>query len=124
MQEYRRFEKTLVSELYDIEAVNRGVLACKLLQFSNGSMYDEDGRDVWIHDEKLEALENIIEEANGAPVLVAYSFKFDLSCIRKVFKKAVVFGETDVRRTKERWNKGKIDLMLAHPNSIGHGQNV
>lgn len=124
MEEYRRFERTLVSELYDVEAVNRGVLACKLLQFANGSMYDENSRDAWIHDEKLEVLENIIDEANGAPVLVAYSFKFDLSRIRKTFKKAVVFGEGDPRRTKERWNNGEIDLMLAHPNSIGHGQNV
>jgi SNF2 family DNA or RNA helicase len=124
MEEYRRFEKTLVSELYDVEAVNRGVLHMKLLQFANGSMYREDGRDVWIHDEKLEALENIIDEANGAPVLVAYTFKFDLARIRKRYKKAVVFGEGDVRKTKERWNRGEIELLLAHPNSVGHGQNL
>lgn len=124
MEEYRRFERTLVSDLYDVEAVNRGVLHGKLLQFANGSMYQEGGRDVWVHDEKLEALENIIEEANGAPVLVAYSFKFDLDRIRRVFKKAVVFGEGDVRKTKERWNNGDIPILLAHPNSIGHGQNI
>ena len=124
MDEYRRFEKTLVSELYDVEAVNRGVLHMKLLQFANGSMYQEDGKDVWIHDEKLEALENIIDEANGAPVLVAYMFKFDLDRIRKRFKHAVVFGEGDVRKTKERWNRGEIQLLLAHPASVGHGQNL
>lgn len=124
MDEYRRFEESLVSEVYNVEAVNRGVLANKLLQFANGSMYREDGRHVWIHDEKLEALENIIDEANGAPVLVAYTFRFDLERIRRVFKRAVVFGEGDVRETKARWNRGEIDLLLAHPASVGHGQNL
>lgn len=124
IEEYHAFKKTLVSEAYDIEAVNRGVLAGKLLQFANGSMYDENGRDVWIHDKKLEALEEIIDEADGEPVLVAYNFKFDLARIRKKFKKAVVFGEGDVRKTKADWNAGKIDLLLAHPQSVGHGQNI
>ena len=87
-------------------------------------MYDEAGRDVWIHDKKLEALEEIIDEADGEPVLVAYNFKFDLARIRKKFKKAVVFGEGDVRKTKADWNAGKIDLLLAHPQSVGHGQNI
>ena len=124
MDEYRRFEKTLVSELYDVKAVNRGVLHMKLLQFANGSMYREDGTDVWVHDEKLEALENIIDEASGAPVLVAYMFKFDLARIRKRFRHAVAFGEGDVRRTKERWKRGEIELMLARPASVGHGHNL
>lgn len=124
MEEYHRFKATLVSEAYDIEAVNKGVLASKLLQFACGSMYDENGKDVWIHDRKLEALEEIIEEADGEPVLVAYNFKFDLARIRKKFKKAVVFGEGDVRKTKADWNAGKIDLLLAHPQSVGHGQNI
>lgn len=124
LDEYDRFEKTLVSEMYDIEAVNSGVLTGKLLQFANGSMYDGAGNDVWVHDEKLEALEEIIEEANGEPVLVAYSFRFDLTRIKRRFKKAVVFGEGDVRKTKAAWNRGEIDLMLAHPQSVGHGQNI
>lgn len=124
MAEYKRFEQSLFSERYDVEAVNRGVLHNKLLQFANGSLYRDVGQDVWIHDEKLEALEQIIEDANGAPVLVAYSFKFDLKRIRKAFRKAVVFGEGDIRKTKARWNNGEIDLMLAHPASIGHGQNI
>ena len=124
LDEYQRFKATLVSEAYDIEAVNKGVLASKLLQFACGSMYDENGKDVWVHDRKLDALEEIIEEADGEPVLVAYNFKFDLARIRKRFKKAVVFGEGDVRKTKADWNAGKIDLMLAHPQSVGHGQNI
>lgn len=124
MDEYLRFEETLLSQRYDVEAVNRGVLHNKLLQFANGSMYNEDRKEVWIHDEKLEALEQIVEDANGMPVLVAYSFKFDLARIKKAFPKAVVFGEGDVRRVKERWNNGEIDMLLAHPASVGHGQNI
>lgn len=124
MREYKRFAQTLYSEVYDIEAVNRAVLHNKLLQFANGSMYREDGADVWIHDEKLNHLEQIIEDANGSPVLVAYLFKFDLKRIRKRFPKAVVFGEGDVRKTKAAWNRGDIEIMLAHPASVGHGQNI
>jgi SNF2 family DNA or RNA helicase len=119
---YREFEKTLVSEVYDVEAVSKGVLTNKLLQFSNGSMYQEDGADVWIHDEKLEALENIVDEANGAPVIVAYSFKFDLDRIRSRFKKAVVLNEDST--AVARWNRGEIELLLAHPASAGHGLNL
>lgn len=124
MERYHDFKKTLVSEAYDIEAVNNGVLAGKLLQFANGSMYNEDREAVWIHDEKLFALEEIVEEADDEPVLVAYSFRFDLDRIRRRFKKAVVFGEGDVRKTKADWNAGRIPLMLAHPQSVGHGQNI
>lgn len=124
MAEYKRFKKTLVSEIYDVEAVNNAVLSNKLLQFANGSMYQEDGADVWVHDLKLDALSEIHEEASGTPLLVAYSFKFDLARIRKRFPKAVVLNEvTDVRATVKRWNAGEIDVLLAHPASAGHGIN-
>lgn len=125
MDEYKRFKKTLVSELYDVEAVNSGVLTNKLLQFANGSMYQEDGNDVFVHDLKLDALTNLHDEANGTPLLVAYSFRFDLARIRKRFPKAVVLNESkDVRKTKRLWNDGEIDMLLAHPLSAGHGLNI
>lgn len=125
MAEYKRFKRTLVSELYDVEAVNSAVLTNKLLQFANGSMYQENGDDIWIHDCKLDALENLHDEANGTPLLVAYSFRFDLARIRKRFPKAVVLNESkDVRRTKAMWNDGEIDILLAHPLSAGHGLNI
>lgn len=125
LAEYKKFERTLVSEMYDIEAVNSGVLSGKLMQFANGSMYNEEGRDVWIHDRKLDMLEEIIEEADGEPVLVGYTFKFDLARIQKRFPKAVVFGRGgDVRKQKAKWNAGETPLMLAHPASVGHGQNI
>jgi hypothetical protein len=124
LAEYRKFERTLVSEVYDVEAVSSGVLANKLLQFANGSMYQEDRNDVWIHDEKLEMLEAMVAEANGAPVLVAYSFKFDCERILKRYPKAVVFGRGNVRENARRWNAGEIDFLLGHPASMGHGQNL
>jgi SNF2 family DNA or RNA helicase len=125
MREYKRFKRTLVSEEYDVEAANAAVLSNKLLQFANGSMYQEDGNDVWVHDRKLDALAEIHEEADGKPLLVAYSFKFDLERIRKKFPKAIVLNEVpDVRQTVKDWNAGKIDMLLAHPASAGHGINA
>lgn len=124
LAEYKRFERNLFSSEYDVEAVNNGVLQGKLLQFANGSIYNEDGDDVWVHDRKVNLLEEIIDEANGESVLVAYSYKFDLTRILKRFPKAVVFGRGDIREQKAQWNKGKIPLMLGHAASIGHGQNI
>ena len=127
LKQYRQFEADLVSEAYDVEAVSKGVLSNKLLQFANGSMYrqkDSASRreTVHIHDKKLDALESIIAEEGNNPILVAYSFKFDLERIRKRFKHAVVFDE-DPNFVKN-WNAGKIKLALAHPASIGHGLNL
>lgn len=129
MKQYRDFEKTLVAESYDVEAVNSGVLANKLLQFANGSLYrpipgvfPPKNETLPVHDAKLAALESIVEEAAGQPVLIAYSFKFDLIRIRKRFPKAVVFDE-DPSFVKN-WNAGRIGIGLAHPASIGHGLNL
>lgn len=133
MREYKRFERTLVSDAYDVEAVSRGVLTNKLLQFANGSMYQETEFDeatgkkvrppaVPIHDAKLEPLDRIIEEAAGESVLVAYSFRFDLERIRKAFPSAVVFDEEP--NFIKLWNAKKIGIGLAHPASVGHGLNM
>lgn len=126
MRRYLKFEKTMVDQASEIEAVNRGVLTLKLLQFANGSMYDEDKKTIHIHDRKLEALDSIIEEAGGMPVLVAYTFEFDKARIKKKYgKRCVVWGEgMTVAECKRRWNKGEIEILLAHPASIGHGQNI
>lgn len=128
MKQYRSFERESAIWLRDgendpeiIKAVNNGVLTNKLLQFANGSLYREDGSDIKVHDAKIAALESIISEANGRPILCAYSFKFDKAAILKKFPKARVFGDTpnDMRD----WNAGKIDLLLTHPASAGHGLN-
>lgn len=128
LAEYRRFEKTLVSELYDVEAVSKGVLTNKLLQFANGAMYREDEdqfppirETVHIHDAKIAALESVMAEAAGSPVLCAYSFKFDLERILKRFPKAATI---ETPNWKKKWDAGQIPLLLAHPASIGHGLNL
>lgn len=126
MREYEKFERTLYSETYDVEAVSSGVLTNKLLQFANGSMYrnieGEKRKVVHIHDYKLDELERIYEEANGASILCAYGYEFDVDRIMKKFPKAVYEGED--RNFIKHWNSGKMKLGLVHPASLGHGTNI
>lgn len=122
MKAYREFEKTLVSLAYDVEAVNSGVLANKALQFANGHMYREDGSVVKVHGEKMAALIELIEQAGDEPVLLFYSFQFDLAEIREKFPHAVVLNEAE--NAVRDWNLGKIKLLVAHPASCAHGLNL
>lgn len=122
MAEYRKFERTLVSQMYDVSAHTQGVLVNKLLQFASGSMYREDETIVPVHDVKLRALENLVEEAGGAPLLVAYNFRFDLERILKKFPQAVFLG--DDSSAIKRWNEGKIRMLIGHPASMGAGLNL
>jgi SNF2 family DNA or RNA helicase len=134
LKEYKRFERSLYSETYDVLAVTSGALAQKLMQFANGSMYRSSENlnaageyvttkeTIWVHDEKLDALECIIDEAQGESVLVAYNFKFDLAALKKKYPKAVVLR--DDPNAVSNWNKGEIPLLLAHPASAGHGLNL
>lgn len=122
MTEYRRLQKKLVLEEYDVEAVSNGVLANKLLQLSNGSLYDKGALARPIHDRKLEELEAIYHNAAGAPLLVSYSYQFDKERIKRRFPHFRVFGDSpdDVAD----WNAGKIGVMLLHCASAGHGLNL
>lgn len=124
LAEYKRFCRTFVTEEYDVEAVNAGVLHNKKMQFANGSIYHEDGNDVWIHDAKIAALQRIVEETEGAPLLVFYSFEFDLGRLKKFFPKAVVLNEHDPRKIVKQWSNGEIPMLLAHRASAGHGLNL
>lgn len=124
LEAYRRFERSLVSEEFDVEAANKGVLHGKLLQFANGSMYQEDGNDIPIHDLKLEALRDLINRLAGDPLLVAYTYKFDVDRISKAFPKAVVLTPENAVGVKKRWNAGQISVLLAHRASAGHGLNL
>lgn len=91
----------------------------------NSSMFNSESDEVWIHDCKLDALENLHNEVGGTPMLVAYSFTFDKRRIQKKWPKAVVLNEVpDVMQTVRDWNAGKIDMLLAHRNSAGHGLNL
>ncbi len=124
---YTELEKDLIIELdgEDITATNAAVLTGKLLQIANGAIYSEDHEVVEIHEEKLNALLDIIEAANGKPVLVFYSFKHDLSRIMKTLKDnklkgQVLEGQEDIKK----WNNGDIPILLLHPASAGHGLNL
>ncbi len=125
---YRQLEREMALQVENnagdpeiIEAVNKGVLTGKLLQFANGSLYLDDTSAKKIHEHKLDVLESIMVEAAGAPVLVAYSFKFDMVAIKKRFPYVRVYGET--KNDMRDWNAGKIRMLLTHPASAGHGLN-
>lgn len=124
-KKYDDFEKNKVLELMDSEVsvANAAALSNKLLQFANGAMYTEEQEVIPVHDIKLEALEEIIESSNGQPVLVAWTFRFDRDRIMgrlKKYKPRELKGNKDI----EDWNAGKIQLLLAHPASAGHGLNL
>lgn len=127
---YQQFERELFMQLdgHDIEAFNAASRTMKCLQLCNGAVYkqEDDGSDAspWIevHDAKLEALEDIIEEAAGMPVLVAYQFKSDLARLLKAFPRGR-FLDADPQ-TEADWNAGKIPVLFAHPKSAGHGLNL
>ena len=104
----------------EIDAVNAATLSNKLLQMANGSIYDEDKNVIHIHDKKLDALEDLIEQANGKPVLVAYWFKHDLDKIKRRFDAVQISTNFDI----QNWNEGKIPLGLIQPQSIGMGINL
>jgi len=124
---YKKLEKDLVLELGDddITAANAAVLTNKLLQISNGAIYSEDKSVVEIHEEKLKVLLDLIEAANGKPVLVFYSFRHDYDRIVKYLKakKLKAIGLKDSSDIK-KWNDGEIPILLVHPASAGHGLNL
>lgn len=122
---YRTMEDKFYAEIEGsvVEAANAAVKTQKLLQLANGTLYvDDEGNWEEVHSGKLDALESVIEEANGAPVLVAYNFRHDLERLRRNFPKARVL-DTDPD-TIRAWNAGEIPILLAHPASAGHGLNL
>ena len=120
---YRKLEKELLLQFEnsDIVANTAAVLTNKLLQISNGAVYDENGDVIEIHQEKLKALEDIIEAANGKPVLIFYAYRHDKDRIKKYFKNA---KELSSSKDIAAWNNGEVEIMLAHPASAGHGLNL
>ena len=104
----------------EITAANAAALSGKLLQMANGAVYDDQGTVLYIHDRKLDALEDLIEAANGKPVLIAYWFKHDLSRIQKRFEVEVLSTSDSIKR----WNDGEIPIAVIHPASAGHGLNL
>ena len=127
VNKYKQLEKDLVLELGedDITAANAAVLTNKLLQMSNGAIYSETKQVVEIHEEKLKALLEIIEAANGKPLLIFYSFRHDFDRIVSFLKAkkltAVGLGGTE---DIKKWNNGEIPILIVHPASAGHGLNL
>ena len=124
-KQYKDFqrEKVLELEQSDVVGVNAGAMFNKLLQFANGAIYDENKVAQELHQLKLEALESVIEEANGQPVLCFYNYQHDLARLKKNFKKLNP-RTLDIQQDEQDWNAGKIKLLLAHPASMGHGLNL
>ena len=124
---YADLKKDLVLQLPDgdITAANAASLSGKLSQMANGAVYTDAGETVAIHERKLDALEDIIEAANGKPVLVAYWFRHDLERItERLYKLKIPCSRLDTDSSIWKWNAGEIPVALIHPASAGHGLNL
>ncbi len=121
-ERYRELKADFILELPEgeITAANAASLTGKLSQLANGAIYDDEGNIVEFHDRKLDALEDIIESANGKPLLVAYWFKHDLQRIKKRFNVREIKSSKDITD----WNAGNIPVAVIHPASAGHGLNL
>ncbi|OME86514.1 DEAD/DEAH box helicase [Paenibacillus lautus] len=126
-EQYEKLEKELLLPFLDADVVanTAAVLSNKLLQMASGAVYDEEKGVKLIHEAKLDALEDVIEAANGKPVMVFYNFKHSLSRIQERFPQARILrkgkdGNEDIRA----WNNDEIPLLLLHPKSAGHGLNL
>lgn len=121
---YNELQREMFTELegVEVEAFNAAAKTMKCLQAASGAVYDNDGNWHELHDAKIEALKSIIEEAAGAPVLIAYHWKPDAERILKAIPNAKILDKSP--DTIREWNEGKISVMLAHPQSAGHGLNL
>lgn len=124
---YEDLKKNLVLDLDcgEVTADNAAALSNKLCQMANGAVYADDSPPVEIHGRKLDALEDLIEAAEGKPLLVAYWFRHDRECIcARLEKLKVVYEYLDSSPSIARWNRGEIAVGLIHPASAGHGLNL
>ena len=124
---YDRLKNELIVSLNgeEIDALNAASLSNKLCQMANGAVYGEGKQTIAFHDRKLDALEDLIEAANGKPVLVAYWFKHDLARIEERLRRLhIPFSKLDSGDSIRRWNSGELPVALIHPASAGHGLNL
>lgn len=115
-----RKKMALSIEGNEIDAANAAALSGKLLQMANGAVYDDKHNPIRIHDRKLEALEDLVEAANGKPVLIAYWFKHDLVRMKERLSIREIRSSSDITD----WNAGRIPVAAIHPASAGHGLNL
>ncbi len=126
-ERYEEMKRDLVLQLPDgeITAANAASLSGKLCQMANGAVYGDGGAVSHIHDRKIDALEDIIEAANGKPLLVAYWFKHDLERISaRLRTRHIPFSKMDTADSIRWWNSGELPVALIHPASAGHGLNL
>jgi SNF2 family DNA or RNA helicase len=124
---YEKLKRALALDLPDgfVTAANAAALSGKLCQMANGAVYTDAGDVIPVHDQKLDALEDIIEAASGKPLLVAYWFKHDLARISERLQKLhVPFAKLDTAESIRCWNNGELPVALIHPASAGHGLNL
>jgi SNF2 family DNA or RNA helicase len=124
---YNTLESALIVKLKGVEitAANAASLCGKLSQMASGAIYSEDKDVISIHDRKIDALEDILEAANGNPLLIAYWFKHDLERIQsRLDKLKLNYSTLDKSENFIKWNKGKLQIGLIHPASAGHGLNL
>ena len=127
MQKYEELKKDLILSTpeHEVTAANAASLVNKLSQMANGAVYTDDKNVITFHDKKLDALEDVIESANGKPLLVAYWFKHDYTRIVERLKKiGVDYMKIDTEESITKWNNGEIPVALIHPASAGHGLNL
>lgn len=115
-----RKKMALSIEGTEIDAANAAALSGKLLQMANGAVYDDERNPIRIHDRKLDALEDLVEAANGKPVLIAYWFKHDLARMKERLSIREIRSSSDIID----WNAGRIPVAAIHPASAGHGLNL
>ena len=124
---YNLLRKDLIINLDedDISAMNAAVLSNKLSQMSNGAIYTDNKNIEYIHDKKIEALEDIVEQMNGKNFLLVYWYKHDLerieSCLNNI---GCTYSKIDTPESINKWNEGQIQVGLIHPASAGHGINL
>jgi hypothetical protein len=128
MSKYRQMERDMLLELPGgvIDAGSAAIVGNKLLQLAGGACYDSAGQTLWLHDAKMEEFAQRLEEANGQPVLVAYNFRHELERLKRAYPEAVEIrdGARGNDSVVQRWNRGEIPILLAHPASAGHGLNL
>lgn len=125
LKAYRKFERSLILSLPggdEIEALTAAALSQKLLQASSGAVYDENKVARPFHEHKIEDIQQLVEELDGSPLMIAYWFKSSLARLRKAFPQATVMDRGG--KAVVPWNEGKIPILLVHPQSAGHGLNM
>lgn len=125
LAQYRRLEREYLLALPEragvVDAASAAVLAGKLLQLAGGAVYDVNGRAQSLHDAKTEALADLVEAANGAPLLVAYAYRHELDRLRAAFPEARTVEDQGVLAA---WDRGEVPMLLVHPQAAGHGLNL